>query len=113
MSTVIGQRAEAAAADYLSGRGFQVVARNWRTKWCEIDLIAVKDHRAYFIEVKYRGSAQAGSGLDYITAAKLRQLKFAAELWIQDQSWSGEYELSAVELTGEPPRVINFLPGLT
>ena len=72
MSTVIGNQAEDAAAAFLQEKGYKIVERNWRTRVCEIDVIAKKNHIMFFIEVKYRGSQRQGGGLDYIKPKKLQ-----------------------------------------
>lgn len=113
-STGLGRQAEDRAADYLVSQGFTIINRNWRVKAAEIDIVAERDSKFYFIEVKYRKTATAGSGLDYITTAKLRQMRRAAELWLlmagkQAQS----YELSAVEVSGLDFRITAWLPTLT
>lgn len=105
MSSVVGQAAERAAADFLTAKGCQVIAQNWRTRWCEIDIVALRDQTIYLVEVKYRGSAAWGDGLDYITTKKLRQMHFAAEFWCAKHAFKGDYALAAIELTGNPPRV--------
>jgi len=105
----IGRQAEAVAADYLRRQGFRIVERNWRTRWCEIDIIAAKDKSVYFVEVKYRQSARQGSGLEYITAKKLKQMRFAAEAWVRQHEWRGEYQLAAVEVSGDDFAVTNFI----
>lgn len=112
MSTALGRLAEDNAVRYLSGCGFKIVAQNWRTRWCEIDIIVTKARIVYFVEVKYRASTQWGSGLDYITPRKLRQMHFAAQFWVATQQFSGDYRLAAIELTGQPPVVNVWLPSL-
>ena len=62
-------------------QGYEIIERNWRTRYCEIDIIARRDHVYYFVEVKYRSSAKQGGGLAAITAKKLRQMSFAAQLY--------------------------------
>jgi uncharacterized protein (TIGR00252 family) len=111
MSTEIGQRAEAAAAQFLERYGFQLHERNWRTRWCEIDIIAQRANHIYFIEVKYRSSADFGTGFDYITQRKLRQMHFAAEFWLASHPENAAtYHIAAIELTGNPPQVLEWLP---
>jgi uncharacterized protein (TIGR00252 family) len=89
MSTATGRRAEAAAADYLRRHGFCVLECNWRTRWCEIDIVASKGDVVYFVEVKYRRRDDWGSGLEYVTHRKLRQMYFAAHFWAaQTIVWS-------------------------
>jgi uncharacterized protein (TIGR00252 family) len=101
----IGRQAEAAAAAFLERKGCTVIVQNWRTRWCEIDVIAQKDTTMYFCEVKYRSTSQQGTGLDYITPKKLQQMRFAAEMWVHQHSWQGEYSLCAIEVSGREFRV--------
>lgn len=95
-----GAKAEDAAAAYLLRQGYQIIAQNWKTKWCEIDLIAQRDKRIFFVEVKYRANHRFGHGLDYVTSKKYNQMKFAAELWCKQSDYTGERQLAAIELTG-------------
>lgn len=104
--------AEAAAADYLKKQGYKVLEKNWRTKYCEIDIVAEKDKTVYFVEVKYRANAYQGQGLDYITSKKLNQMKFAAEFWITTHDPRQGYSLSALEVYGEAYEITEFLPEL-
>ena len=53
-----GGEAETAAATYLASKGYHIVDRNWKTKWCEVDIIARKDAVIYFVEVKHRAKAR-------------------------------------------------------
>ena len=78
----IGDAGEQAAADWLAADGHEIIARNWRTRYCEIDIVSVKDDVLYFTEVKYRKNDDFGGGLAAITAKKQRQMRFAAELFI-------------------------------
>lgn len=100
-TTNVGKRAESAAAAYLAHRGYTVLVRNWRTRYCEIDIIAQKDQTVYFVEVKYRSNTKQGSGLDYITPKKLQQMSFAAQMWVSNHNWQGDYQLLAVAITGK------------
>ena len=78
----IGDKGEQAAADWLVADGHEIIARNWRTRYCEIDIISMKDDVLYFTEVKYRKNDDFGDGLAAITAKKQRQMRFAAELFV-------------------------------
>lgn len=108
-SYACGQTAEEAASQYLREKQYEIIDRNWRTKWCEIDIVARKDNCMYFVEVKYRKSAYSGSGLDYITPTKLLQMSRAAETWVQANDWSQQYNLAVIALTGNPPVVSQAL----
>ena len=78
----IGDAGEQTAADWLAADGHEIIARNWRTRYCEIDIVSMKDGTLYFIEVKYRKNDDFGGGLAAITAKKQQQMRFAAELFI-------------------------------
>lgn len=111
MSTALGKIAENTAVVFLRGIGFEVIEQNWRSRWCEIDIIACKRNCIYFVEVKYRGRSDWGTGLDYITTRKLQQMHFAAEFWRAGctvKKWRS-YQLAAIELTGDPPYVTVWL----
>src|SRR5581483_9314626 len=108
-----GQRAEVAAVDYLKSFRYKVLDRNWRTRYCEIDIVARKGQCIYFVEVKYRLRDSQGSGLEYITPAKLRQMQFAAELWASQNKWPGDYALAAIEVSGPAFLITGFLPDIT
>ena len=108
-TTTTGRQAEAAVADYLVEDGFKILAKNWRTRWCEIDLIAQKDKIIHFIEVKYRFSESHGSGFEYITPHKLNQTKFAAGFWCAHNDWDGDYRIIAAEVTGLDYEIIDLV----
>lgn len=100
MST--GKAAELVAAEELKARGYQIVERNWRTKWCEIDIIAKKEEVIYFVEVKHRHTNAAGTGTDAITPKKLKQMKFAATLYLANKP-DQDARLMVISSHGEPP----------
>lgn len=104
-----GHSAEVRAAEYLKKRGFKIRELNWKTKYCEIDIVSEKDKAIYFIEVKYRRNQNQGFGLDYITPKKLNQMRFAAEMWVSNHGWTGEYQLAAI---GIDEKDITFLEEL-
>lgn len=95
-----GRKAEQQAANFLERKGCEILQQNWRTRWCEVDVVARRDGIVYFCEVKYRVRNTQGGGLDYITPKKVQQMRFAAELWVQSQSWDGQYQLCAIEVSG-------------
>ncbi len=103
----IGDKGEQAAADWLTADGHEIVARNWRTRYCEIDIVSVKGEVLYFTEVKYRKNDDFGDGLAAITAKKQRQMRFAAELFLAGKpECSGmAAKLLAASISGDPPAV--------
>ncbi|MEP7208093.1 MAG: YraN family protein [Casimicrobiaceae bacterium] len=77
-----GAAAEALAARYLGARGLAVVARNWKTRRGEIDLIVRDGATLVFVEVRLRRSAQFGGAAASITARKRARLIAAAEHYL-------------------------------
>lgn len=110
VSNTAGRRAEAVAAEYLDSNGYEVIARNWKTRECEIDIVARKDGAFYFAEVKYREDNRHGDGVSAITPKKLAQMIFSAKVYLHryDLDKTGRtpvVKLLAVSLHGEPPAV--------
>jgi ribonuclease HII len=106
----IGNEAEDVAARYLWQLGHNVLDRNWRTKFCEIDIVSQSGDTIYFTEVKYRKNDKAGGGLAAITPKKQRQMKFAAEYYaVKHQLKNTNLRLVAVDVTGTPPQVKTHL----
>lgn len=106
--TAIGRAAESVATDYLLAHGYQIVSRNWRTKLCEIDIVASKGRELLFVEVKYRKQADHGDGLAAMTDTKRRQVRFAAQIFLHDNpkfAKSMSPRIMVVSLHGDPPVV--------
>ncbi len=97
----IGDDGESRASHFLQTHGFEIIDRNWKTRYCEIDIIAKQNEVVYFVEVKTRKTDTYGTGLDYITPKKLEQMRFAAEMWVQANKWQGDYQLAAIGITGD------------
>ena len=101
LTTTIGNHGEQIAAEAMIRQGYEIIDRNWKTKWAEIDIVAQKDGIMHFAEVKFRSSTNQGDGFDYITDQKLMQMQRAAELWVSMRHWSGEYVLLGVSVDGQ------------
>ncbi|MGE5708074.1 MAG: YraN family protein [Bacteroidota bacterium] len=65
---------ETMAAEYLESQGFHIIARNFRRKTGEIDLIALDHETLVFVEVKSRRSTRFGTGGEAITAQKQQRI---------------------------------------
>lgn len=102
-----GNAAEQRAAQWLGHNGFTIIERNWKTKQCEIDIIAEKQNVRYFVEVKYRSSQRHGGGVGAITAKKLEQMHFAAELYNSRTGYTGDAQL--VVIPASPSGVLELL----
>ena len=73
----LGDQGEQMVVDYLETSGHEIVARNYKTKLFEVDIISKKDKALYFTEVKYRGGSDFGAGLDFIDKKKQEKMRLA------------------------------------
>lgn len=81
----LGRVGEQLAAEHLARRGFAIVARNHRTRWGEIDLIAADTQRIVFCEVKTRRAGTSGP-FDGLREAQCRRLRRMAAAWLTEQA---------------------------
>lgn len=73
-----GGAAEEAAARFLAAKGLQILARNYRTRLGEIDLVAREGASLVFVEVRLRSSARFGGAAASVDWRKRRRLESAA-----------------------------------
>jgi len=104
-STDYGQAAEKAIAKYLADQNHTIIAHNFKTKNCEIDLISTQSDQIYFTEVKYRQNPAHGTPIEQITPQKFQQMQYAANEFLTLHSEYQNYQpiLAAASVSG-----INF-----
>lgn len=115
LANTVGRRAENEAAEHLKRLGHTIIEQNWKTKLCEIDIISITNGTLYFHEVKYRKDNSYGDGLSAITKAKIQKMEFAAKIYLQHESkkYLGmEICLSAISMSGNPPKVDTFIENI-
>lgn len=78
----LGAAGEQAAARWYEARGYEVLARNWRCREGEIDLVVRRGGTVVICEVKTRTSASYGLPAEAVTAAKQRRLRVLARQWL-------------------------------
>lgn len=85
--TELGARGEQLAVEHLIGHGWSILARNWRCRHGELDVIAVDPGTGavVFVEVKTR-SGDGFGGLEYaVGPEKVRRLRRLAGAWLLGQ----------------------------
>ncbi len=82
-----GDAAENMVAAHLAARGHRILDRNWRSRWCELDIVSIKDDIVYATEVKYR---KKGGGLSVMTPKKVIHLQFATEFYLASHHFDGK-----------------------
>jgi putative endonuclease len=97
----LGAAGERLAAEHLERRGFALLARNHRTRWGELDLIAYDGERIVFCEVKTRRLGSSGP-FDGLREAQRRRLRRMAAAWLAetaDRPRSRELRFDAIGVT--------------
>jgi len=108
MSRAKGNIAEDKATAYLIDDGYQIVERNFYSRFGEIDIIALKNDVLHFVEVK--------SGLDYesailnITKSKLQKLIKTMNVYLKKNNPDATYVLDAIIIT---PKEIELVKNIT
>ena len=100
-----GIDAETMAADFLEHRGLTIIARNYRCRLGEIDLVARDGGTTVFVEVRRRASSAYGGAAASITSAKRMKLLKAARHYISRLRTVPQCRFDALLIEGEPPRI--------
>ena len=79
---VKGENAEERAARYLAEQGLRIVARNYRTRLGEIDLVAEDGATLVFVEVRLRSRDDFGGAAASITPGKQSRIVAAARKYL-------------------------------
>lgn len=79
----LGQTGEDAALAHLQAQGLQLLARNVRYPFGEVDLVLHDGPTVVFTEVRFRRGAQFGGAAASVDAAKRRKLVRAAQAWLK------------------------------
>ena len=78
----LGQWGESLVAEDLRKKGWTVVARNFRCRMGELDIVVKNEQYLAFVEVKLRKNARFGAACEAVTLAKQRKLRAAAEYYL-------------------------------
>jgi len=104
-----GTRGENLAAAFLIKKGFEIVARNYRYRRAEIDLIVRRDDWTIFVEVKTRSTLRFGQPEEFVDAQQARRIYDAAEEFIYSTNWQGHIRFDIVSVTlGQTPEIAHF-----
>jgi putative endonuclease len=81
----LGRDGEEIAVGHLRAEGLEVLARNWRCRLGEIDIVALDGDCLVVCEVKTRRSVAAGGPLEAVTPVKLGRLRRLTGAWLAGQ----------------------------
>ena len=80
--TEVGRSGELAAETRYVARGYRVVARNWRCRLGELDLVLARGRSLVICEVKTRRGSRFGGGYEAVDARKRQKLRVLAEVYL-------------------------------
>lgn len=98
---VIGQLGEKAAASFLQRKGYEIIARNWRCRSGEIDLVAQLNDVLIIVEVRTRRSTRHGTAVESIDRHKQNKLRSLALIYQQlerKQQRTVRFDVIAIQL---------------
>ncbi len=105
MSQTLGQQAESYALKFLERQGLTLIARNFRCRYGEIDLILKDLGTLVFAEVRCRAPSRFGSAAESVSLRKQRRLVLAASLYLAHYPSDLPVRFDVVALT---PRAQGF-----
>jgi putative endonuclease len=113
----IGAFGEQLAVEHLTASGLQVLVRNWRCRYGELDVIAADTAArvVVFVEVKTRTTDLYGGVAQAVTPQKVRRLRRLAGLWLagQNTSWAQvRIDVVGVRIGHGPTPEITHLQGV-
>lgn len=109
-----GGRGEDFVAQRLEAQGYQLIARNWRVRGDEIDIVALQGNELVCVEVRVRTAVKSGNASESVDSRKLQRVMLAAERFVErhpehdDRIWRVDLVAITVDGYGEPVSYEHF-----
>lgn len=105
-----GNEGEELAAQFLQRKGYEIIARNFRHKRSEIDLIVSKDNWLVFVEVKTRSNIAFGFPEQFVDRRKVNKILEGALYYMELVDWQGNvrYDIVSVHLGTHLPDIVHI-----
>lgn len=104
-----GNKGERAAAEKLVTEGYEILTRNYRNKWGEVDIVVKKGETIVFVEVKTKTEEDYGEPWEMINHHKLKQVENMGHLWCEEFGYQGLCRIDVVgvwlDIEGEVKRI--------
>jgi putative endonuclease len=106
-SDALGKYGEDMAVEALTRDGFEIIARNWRCRQGEIDVVARDGDTLVVCEVKTRAGVAYGTPLESVTPVKLTRLRQLGVRWLQEHHprWARTVRVDVVGVLCPPGAV--------
>jgi len=110
MNKQTGDRGEQLAADYLTGKGYEILEKKFKTKTGEIDIIARDGDYTVFVEVKTRTGLKMGYPREAVGYAKQQKIRKTALCYLSlKQNGQADMRFDVVEIIGAGPVTIEHI----
>lgn len=96
----LGKWGESLAADYLTAKGYTILARNWRVGHRDIDIVAFHNDTLVIIEVKTRTANTFVSPEEAVDYQKIRSLCIAANAYVKRKRINTSIRFDIIAITG-------------
>ncbi len=96
-----GEAGEQYAIEMLKDAGMQLIARNYRTRQGEIDIIMKEKDTLVFVEVRYRKNSAYGGGAESVDYKKQQRLIKTAQAYLQQNAFSGPCRFDVIALSSD------------
>jgi putative endonuclease len=111
----LGKKGETIAVEYLIHNCYEILHRNFRSKFGEIDIISKKAGTIYFIEVKTRSNLRKGVPYEAIDYRKRLKLHTVATYFLMTNNYKNyKYTISAISIIFKNEAIyqLNFYPSI-
>lgn len=112
----LGNLGERLAMDFLIDHGYEVLERQWRCVFGEIDLICLDQNgEVVFVEVKTRESLESGYPEDSVTPKKRKSMEASGEWFLRQSAWESKahrFDVIAIILCADAKPEITHLVGI-
>ena len=116
MANSSGAAGEQAVADLLVQSGYTLLARNYHSRWGEIDIIVRDAKYIVFVEVKTRDQARKTEPEEAVTRSKQKKILSTALAYLQEypqwQELQPRFDVAAVTASGLTVKSIRYLSGV-
>ena len=104
----LGKSGESTAAWFLQGQGYRILARNYRNRTGEIDIIAREGNTLVFVEVKTRRSHRFGPPKTAVTAGKQYRMTRTALGYMKEtgrMNTRARFDVVTIDASTQPPEI--------
>jgi putative endonuclease len=109
-SKKLGNKGEEIAVDFLKKQGLEIIARNYRNKAGEIDIICREADIFVFIEVKTKMGNQLGTPEEMVGLKKQKKLKQITQMYFMEKEMEPNYRIDVIAVDfSQIPSSINWL----